>query len=1572
MPASASRRPSRLHPVPHLHLLSLRLCALVFAAVLAASSTASAAVVTVDDPPEKPLLAPEPAVPGALRLSWFGRSGFTYFIQQTRDLSDLSWQYLPIIETGEDASLSYVFGSVPQPAFFARLRIADQTAEDPLTADFDGDGIGNMHELLHFLDPLDAADSDGDGFPDDWERFYLGGTATAGSRTADQNGDGITDWEAWLLGLNPTGQASDRNPPQWTADATLSGSSGTVLMTLNWPAAVDPEGGAVSYVLYRNGVPQGASITATSHETDISDLVGWQRWHVRPVDAAGNHGAPTSLLELQLGTILDVPFEPIARSVSATRSYWGYSRSDPEKGTRYFQTQTNAWSWTLTKEERRSYDWDVIVASTETYTGSGSLTTVSTKRQDDTTSSTSSGAASGTYTYHSRDFGTQRFISYSGTYNAAGRFSGDQTDTFYYQDGSETTNYEQVESPKRRVSADRRVSSSPTVDVYENSNDNYTIGTPGPNQPVTEYVMSATRTVTYSDELTPSRMKELLRASLPPLDSLSWGDGDACAVQQQIGGAFDLAESQYRVRLEQTSPEYRYRTRWLEVFYPKSGTGTMRALAARSVLIAGTGGVAESDVYSLSVPDELEGGICPVPITLSLEVPSVLPVNEDFDERVETVEGTPWTSDAETPSPLRADGKFVADDLAAIWIGSNGDTTKAYREDRFGPETSGVRLSVTEGAECVRLHALAPKSGSSPIYGPGDWIMLDGGEELWGICFGLQTEGGYKLPDWTLYIEGLQPGKAVVRLEVDRYGYTLVEERTVFVTRVSLQAWDAEDGALSPVGAFHDEETPSPEVSLTIDSAELRSDGALEIQVSGHVRDQLGELFADPASCVAGLVLWVNGQAVEAVSNLPAQGSGPGLVPWQNGGSRVEFTRTLVVNDVRPGGYVVEARSTPNLAGQRGSAKAGVRIGYPVVANPPAPTSADVTLAFSAPLDPAAPDQVRVYRGARAPTANDPIFTETGPDTRIFTGFWMTDEGLSVAANLQLARSPLLTPTRIEEIGATFTWSPAPGLTKRAEGRWAESAADARWFVPAQFIDPDPPRELRVSGIYSLSDPDADEDATNVSRTPRPVVVKFEGLPADLPADNLPVYPLLGDEVGSLVYLDLDGGGWFLGRPGGQATPLSLLGSARTWTPPTDEVKLFGPTTAASSAAGAGGDIGIQSLAAPTELALKARAMAAGRRGMAEAQAYLEEQGYYDEDPAGGMEREPLTLEELRGWTLLAYDRPAYIAMTLFDKLHGVVEFVEVSWWSPGVKMRGYELSPNGHPLKLQIDASLEPMRAAEVFMDALTQMIGYAHTRDLLLAMSADRIPEHPFTEADFPMLLAANFRSSWGNNLGKIETLFRAQEAGMRLLFAPVDMVVTITEAIEGDKAAMLSVTVAATPIDNVAGITRKIVKGSDVIQLFSPALQPVIRQVLSEQARFMKLRKAREMIANGALPLAKWQELVGKGILKLKRPRAAAKRAKLAADELTKTPANKVLHHYLPLEFENDFLKAGLDPNDPMFTAWVDYGKHLGWHSGTGLGLGGYFNYEWRLFFRSKPNATEAQILTEFNRLKQQFSP
>ncbi len=374
---------------------------------------------------------------------------------------------------------------------------------------------------------------------------------------------------------------------------------------------------------------------------------------------------------------------------------------------------------------------------------------------------------------------------------------------------------------------------------------------------------------------------------------------------------------------------------------------------------------------------------------------------------------------------------------------------------------------------------------------------------------------------------------------------------------------------------------------------------------------------------------------------------------------------------------------------------------------------------------------------------------------------------------------------------------------------------------------------------------------------------------------------------------------------------------------------------------------------------------------MAETQAYLEAQGYYDADPTGPPERPPMSMDELRGWTLMAFGRPAYHAMILFEeKRQGVVEFIDMSWFSPLAKQRGYVLSKLNEPVRIQLDASLEPLNAAHAFMDALTEFLGQSPTREAINVLFGEVPPDRRFTAADREQLAKDAFRIAWSGGLQRIDLLASAAEAGVRIVFSPLDLTVTIFEAADGDKAALLSLGLAATPIDNVVGISRKVVRINHVVQLFPPALQENIRTILTGRFRLDRLKRAEVMLGTGQISVADWRKIVDSGIFQQskKYSRFVARWAKTFDGDLR--PSGTVLHHYLPLEFDQQFIRAGLDPNDPRFTGWVEVGKHMGWHAGQVTGQ--KYNDYWRLFFRASDDRTPTEIQAELNRLTQIFVP
>ncbi len=182
------RRPSRLLPAVAALLLSAALAPL------------PADAQTATDPNEGLRLTADSTTPGAYEVSWWGRSGRTYFLQRSEDLTGL-WGYFPIIEPGHDAIIRYGFSN-PADRVFARLRFIEGTLADPFGADNDGDGLTNQQEFDAKTDPFNR-DTDGDGLPDNWELAHGLDPRDAADALADPNGNGVSNLDEYLNGNDP-------------------------------------------------------------------------------------------------------------------------------------------------------------------------------------------------------------------------------------------------------------------------------------------------------------------------------------------------------------------------------------------------------------------------------------------------------------------------------------------------------------------------------------------------------------------------------------------------------------------------------------------------------------------------------------------------------------------------------------------------------------------------------------------------------------------------------------------------------------------------------------------------------------------------------------------------------------------------------------------------------------------------------------------------------------------------------------------------------------------------------------------------------------------------------------------------------------------------------------------------------------------------------------------------------------------------------------------------------------------------------------------------------------------------
>lgn len=132
--------------------------------------------------------------PLAITISWPTLIGKQYTVFLSPNLEQGSWLPIgsPFLADGGVATYGFEISGLDKS--FWRVAVEDY--------DSDNDGLTDHEETSAGTNPS-LADSDGDGLPDRWEMLNNLDANNSGDAALDSNGDGITNLQAFALGIDP-------------------------------------------------------------------------------------------------------------------------------------------------------------------------------------------------------------------------------------------------------------------------------------------------------------------------------------------------------------------------------------------------------------------------------------------------------------------------------------------------------------------------------------------------------------------------------------------------------------------------------------------------------------------------------------------------------------------------------------------------------------------------------------------------------------------------------------------------------------------------------------------------------------------------------------------------------------------------------------------------------------------------------------------------------------------------------------------------------------------------------------------------------------------------------------------------------------------------------------------------------------------------------------------------------------------------------------------------------------------------------------------------------------------------
>lgn len=322
--------------------------------------------------------------------------------------------------------------------------------------------------------------------------------------------------------------------------------------------------------------------------------------------------------------------------------------------------------------------------------------------------------------------------------------------------------------------------------------------------------------------------------------------------------------------------------------------------------------------------------------------------------------------------------------------------------------------------------------------------------------------------------------------------------------------------------------------------------------------------------------------------------------------------------------------------------------------------------------------------------------------------------------------------------------------------------------------------------------------------------------------------------------------------------------------------------------------------------------------------------------------------------------------------------------WTTRKMLPVHKLDPQNVP-ELIIDSDLDnALQAAVALYNGLLSLEGAWVRDDIRLVVLNNNLDDFILNSGDFQAFYQAWQTGSLGAVADALSDVALAGEIGVSIAAEPADYVLSaaaVSDHLSEGEYAQAGLTGLFAVLPGVSGklgselakrgkVTLRMVTGSN-IEITSQAVLDALLETADKANRIERMDILRPLIQSGEISSEMVDKLREAGLLKIaiKDPNRSISWnyfLHLAENFRVSTGATidwtkESLHHMLPVEFDNIFLRSGIDINSAQWGQVLPKRFHFDvlHYAGDTWGPGGPWNYQWREFFRADPIRTQLEV-------------